>query len=86
MTCMEIGTCCIVIYSDLKHRNIFTHFSKTFSCGINAVRAFKSHMLWTVKSGSGLGKEGGGEGGWRGLPEKSNDLKYDHFSKPLRRD
>lgn len=23
MTCMEIGTCCIVIYSDLKHRDIF---------------------------------------------------------------
>lgn len=29
MTCMEIGTCCIVIYSDLKHRDIFA-FLKDF--------------------------------------------------------
>lgn len=85
MTCKEIGTCCIVIYSDLKHRDIFT-FLKDFFLWDKCCSCFQVSHALDSKIRLGFEKGGGGEGGWRGLPEKSNDLKYDHFSKPLRQD
>lgn len=70
-----------LIYSDLKHRDIYA-FLKDFFLWNECCSCFQvSHAV-----DSKIRLRVGERMRWRGLPEKSSDLKYDHFSKPLRQD
>ncbi len=81
-----------LIHSDMKrrdqHRKRILHSQET-TCRINALHTSMSHMLMAAQAALRLEK---GRWWWwwwwwwreRGLPGKSNDLKYDHFNKYMK--